>query len=191
MVGLSVCLSVCVSITFMSLAQVEMSFGGLTRVGQRSRIRWGSRSLKGKGEILWVAQPIEKHWQSPLLCLLQKGITRSSITACSRRDHSIRLAGVTLNFPRREKSAPGDAAFCRNSLTACCYCVALSEPVVEFITVHVYTCGLNCWSQGAEFVEEFALVEYDRDGSLVDEALRGRDADHGCSAAQHRSSHST
>jgi len=39
------------------------------------------------------------------------------------------------------------------------------------MTVHVYTCSQNCWPQGAEVVEEFAIVEYDRDSMLVDEAL--------------------
>ena len=42
---------------------------------------------------------------------------------------------------------------------------------MEFMTVHVYTCSQNCWPQDAEFVEEFAVVEYDRDTRLVDEAL--------------------
>lgn len=30
-----------------------------------------------------------------------------------------RITAVTLNFPRREKYAPCEAAFCQNSLTAC------------------------------------------------------------------------
>jgi len=42
---------------------------------------------------------------------------------------------------------------------------------VEFMTVHIYTCSQNCWPQDAETVEEFAIVEYDRDSRLVDEAL--------------------
>jgi len=46
----------------------------------------------------------------------------------------------------------------------------LSEPVVEFLTVLVYTCSVNCWTQDTKFVEEFALVEYDRDSRRVDEA---------------------
>ena len=48
----------------------------------------------------------------------------------------------------------------------------VSEPAVEFMTVHVYTCSANCWRQDAAVVEEFAVVEYDRDSLLVDEALK-------------------
>ena len=47
----------------------------------------------------------------------------------------------------------------------------LSDPLVEFLTVHVFTCSRNCWPRGAETVEEFAVVEYDRDSTQVDEAL--------------------
>ena len=72
-----------------------------------------------------------------------------------------------------------------------CYCGVLTEPVVEFMTVHVYTCGQSCWSQDAEFVEEFAVVEYDRDSSLVDEALTCKTAGPASSAPQHQSPHCT
>ena len=47
----------------------------------------------------------------------------------------------------------------------------VTEPVVEFITVLVYTCSRNCWSQHDKFVEEFAMVEYDHDSTVIEEAL--------------------
>jgi len=47
----------------------------------------------------------------------------------------------------------------------------LLDPVVEFMTVHIYTCSQNCWHREVEFLEEFAVVEYERDSRLVDEAL--------------------
>jgi len=50
-------------------------------------------------------------------------------------------------------------------------CAVLLGPMVEFLTVHVYTCSQNCWPRDVEFVEEFTVVEYDRDSKLIDEAL--------------------
>ena len=47
----------------------------------------------------------------------------------------------------------------------------LLDPAVEFMTVHIYTCNESCWCQDTEFVEEFAVVEYERDSRLVDDAL--------------------
>lgn len=56
-------------------------------------------------------------------------------------------------------------------ISAVLCCVVLTEPVVEFLTVHIYTCSQSCWPPDIEFVEEFTIVEYDRDSSLIDEAL--------------------
>ena len=49
-------------------------------------------------------------------------------------------------------------------------CGVVSDPLVEFLTVHIYTCSRNCWPENAEFVAELAIAEYDRDSKLVGEA---------------------
>lgn len=62
-------------------------------------------------------------------------------------------------------------------------------PLVEFMSVHIYTCGVNCWPHDVEFVEEFAVVEHDRDSKLVDEALSRIAAGPSGTALQQRSDH--
>ena len=69
-------------------------------------IRWGWDPLP-EGAIFGGCHvpPTRKHWQSLLQCSQQKDL-QLSITACSRRDHSILSNYMTC-----------DAAFCQHSLT--------------------------------------------------------------------------
>jgi len=107
-VGLSVCLCVCVLvtlITFMSFAKtadpIKMPFGGLTQLGLNNHVLNGVQIPTEKGQILKAVhfvQPIQNHWRSRCNLLFQKD---NSIRRISSRP-----AGVTLNFSRREKSVP-------------------------------------------------------------------------------------
>jgi len=83
---------------------IAMPFMGLTQWAKEHLLD-GIEIPHGKGQFLWIVRPIQTHGQSP----------RPSSDHSVRRTSS-RLAGVTLNFLRREKSA--DGAFCqKNSST--------------------------------------------------------------------------
>ena len=65
MVGLSVSLSVCLLVTFVSPAKmaepIEMPFGELTRVGQRNHVVDGVQVSPWKGQFWGFVWPIVKH----------------------------------------------------------------------------------------------------------------------------------
>ena len=65
--GLSVCLSVCQSVTLVSPAKtaeaIELPFALRTRVGSRNHVLHGSRSPHGKGQLRWIGAPIVKYRQ--------------------------------------------------------------------------------------------------------------------------------
>jgi len=74
-------------------------------------VAWSSsgRVPKSQGEwaILGVVRAIQKHWQSSLQpslpYSLQKGITQSPITSCSRRDHSVCQVSANSNPKNSER----------------------------------------------------------------------------------------
>ena len=72
------------------------------------RILGGVEIPHGKGQFWRVVRPTEKHWESLLRLYAAKWIIQSSITACSRMDHS-----------SLDKAMTCDAAFCQNFLTTC------------------------------------------------------------------------
>ena len=76
-VAWSVCVSVCMLVTFVSPAKsaklIEMPYGADSGGPKEPCIRWGSRSFQVKGQFLRIVRPTEKHLESLLWCTQQKG----------------------------------------------------------------------------------------------------------------------
>jgi hypothetical protein len=54
----------------------------------------------------------------------------------------------------------------------CCFFFLLnSDPVVEYLSVYIFTCERSCWEDGDTVHEEHVLVDYEEDTSLVEKAL--------------------
>jgi len=55
------------------------------------------------------------------------------------------------------------------------FCVCL-DPVVEYLSVYVYTCERSCWTDGDTVRQEFVIVDLEDDTSLVNKALSSMSA---------------
>jgi len=74
----SVCLCLCLSVTFVGHAKWMNRlrrglWGGDSRGHNEPCIRWG-RDPPQKGQYLWDVRPIVMHWKSLLWCMQQKGL---------------------------------------------------------------------------------------------------------------------
>ena len=117
----SVCLSVCLLVTFVSPAKtaepIEMPFGGWLGWAQGTSIRWGPDSLRCTGNFWGCPAYNSKNWKASHGCIVlcKKSITASQRHCCSDLQ-CCRLVGVILCCPR-EISVLCDTAYRPNSLT--------------------------------------------------------------------------
>jgi len=110
--GLSVCLCVCLCVGHVREPRENgwTDWHGIWKADsggpKESRVGWGYRSPNEKGQFLKVIWPIQKHRKSLLRFSLQMdhSIHRQAEVGC-------RLAGITLNFLRREKPSPAMRPF--------------------------------------------------------------------------------
>jgi len=77
---------------------------------------------RGKGQLVLVVQPIEKHWKSLLWCMYEKGMFQSSVVPCNKRDHSVFNNGMTYNVAFRQNSVTLLLANVNYVTFAVCYC---------------------------------------------------------------------
>ena len=121
--GILPLLPICVLVTRMYSAKraelMEIPFGATDTYGPKEPCSRCGRDLPREGAILGVVRPIEKHWESLLRGMQEKGsFSRQFIMAWQRTAMLINGRCHIILSPM--KNLHWDAAFCQNSLTTCC-----------------------------------------------------------------------